>query len=143
MANRFWTQVGAYLGGMAAGAFVGLAGMATPAPAPPSGVRLGFEKVLFGTLTAVAAGCLPFLIPFLFCRWIATMTGATGLVGSVLVWVVSTLVAVFVVDALFGNLMGITMTSVIWMAVGGAIAGLFYLSLGGFARTPELQGTPT
>jgi hypothetical protein len=136
MGNRFWTQAGAYLGGMAAGAFAGLAGMAWLAPAPPRGVRLGFEEVLFG---AVAAGCLPFL----FCRWIATITGATGLVGSVLVWVVSTLVAVFVVDALFGNLMGITMTSVIWMAVGGAIAGQVYLSLGGFARTPEPQGTPT
>jgi hypothetical protein len=141
MANRFWIQVRAYLGGMAAGAFAGLAGMAWLAPAPLSGVRLGFEEVLLGTLTAVAAGCLPFLLPFLFCYWIATATGVTGVFGSISVWVVSTLVAVFTVDALFGNMMGITMVSVIWMAVGGVISGLVYLYLGGFARTPEPEGT--
>ncbi len=127
----FWTQVGAYVGAMTAGSFVGLVGMAYLAPAPPSGVRLGFPEVLSGAATLVAVGVLPFLLPFLLSRWIIVSAGGSGAFAAAVIWMVPAVVVILLANVLFPRVLGLTALSMVWVVVGGAVAGLTYASLGG------------
>lgn len=126
-----WTQVGAYVGAMAAGSCVGLAGMAWIAPAPPSGVRLAPPEVLSGVATLVAVGVLPFLLPFLLSRWIVTSAGGSGAVASAILWIVPAVLVILLANLLFPRVLGLTAMSLVWVVIGGAIAGLVYWALGG------------
>lgn len=127
----FWTQVGAYIGAMAAGSFVGLAGMAYLAPAPPSGVRLGFAEVVSGTATLIAVGVLPFLLPFLLSRWIVISAGGSGAMAAALIWMIPAFLVILLANVMFPRVLGLTAISLVWVVVGGAIAGLTYWSIGG------------
>lgn len=127
----FWSQVGAYVGAMAVGSFVGLTGMAYLAPAPPSGVRLPFSEMITGAATVVAVGVLPFLLPFLLARWAIMSTGWTGPVAAALIWAIPALLVILLANVLFPRVLGITGVSILWIVIGGAVAGLVYWALGG------------
>lgn len=137
MAGRIFRQALAYLGAIASGSLTGLAGMAYLAPPPPNGLRLPFDQVIWGTLTILAAASLPFLLPFLLCRWLATLMGRPGPEASGMVWAAAALIGVITLDAAFGGVLGLTLWSLVWTGVGGLVAGFVYHRLGGFTSTPD------
>ncbi len=138
----FWTQAVAYVGGMAAGSFVGLTGMAYLAPPPPSGVRLPFSAMISGAATIVAAGVLPFLLPFLLSRWIVTSAGGSGPVASAIIWAIPAFVVILVANAMFPRVLGLTAMSLVWVVIGGAVAGIVYWGLGGMPTALVAGETP-
>jgi hypothetical protein len=127
----FWTQVGAYVGAMAVGSFAGLTGMAYLAPMPPSGIRLPFSEMITGAATVVAVGVLPFLLPFLLSRWIIISAGGTGPLAAAAIWAIPALLVILLANGMFPRVLGVTGVSIIWIVIGGAVAGLVYWALGG------------